>query len=120
MLIQFIIILFALFALWRTIVKFREQEIQKKEFFFWFFFWWLVIGATIWFRQTDLIARYVGVAKGADLAVYLSVLFLFYAVFKILARLEKIERRLTKIARVLALKEAEEDKGKNYGKEKNS
>ncbi|MFZ5390886.1 MAG: DUF2304 family protein, partial [Patescibacteria group bacterium] len=40
--------------------------------------------------------------RGSDLVVYLAVLILFYLVFKMVVRLEKIEQQLTMIVRSLA------------------
>ncbi len=105
MLIQLVIILFVGFAVWRLVQKFKNQEISKKEFGGWLFFCLLVFGGTIWFRKTDIIAQFLGVEKGADLAVYFSVLVLFYLVFKILVKIDRIERNITKITREIALRE---------------
>lgn len=107
MLIQILIILFSLFALSRLFSKFKNKEVSNKELFLWSCFWFLVIGATIWFRQTDIIANFVGVEKGADLAVYLSIVFLFYLMFKIIVKIDKIEKEITVIVRELAIKNKE-------------
>ncbi len=110
MLIQFLIILFSLFALTRLRIKFKNKEISSKEFFLWFGFWILVIGATVWFRQTDIIANFFGVEKGADLAVYISIITLFYLIFKIIVKLDKLDRDITKIVRSVAIEDQEEEK----------
>ncbi|MBT4277273.1 DUF2304 domain-containing protein [Candidatus Falkowbacteria bacterium] len=104
MLIQFLIILFSLFAISRLFKKLRSKEVRNTEFYSWLFFWFLVIGATIWFKETDRIANFFGVEKGADLAVYVSVLFLFYLIFKLIVKVEKQEKEITKITREIALK----------------
>ena len=62
-------------------------------------------GAVLVPQQTDVIAQLVGVSRGADLLVYLSILVLFFLAFKILVRLEKIEKDITKIVRHVALTE---------------
>jgi small membrane protein len=105
MLIQILIILFSLFALNRIRSKFKNKEISNKEFFLWMVFWLLVIGATIWFKQTDIIASFFGVEKGADLAIYISIITLFYLIFKIIVKLDKIEKDITKLVRGVAIDE---------------
>jgi len=44
------------------------------------------------------------VEKGADLAIYISILFLFYLVFKLIVKFDKQERDMTKLVREIALK----------------
>ncbi len=105
MLIQLLITLFIVFALLRLWQKFKKKEIGIQEFFGWLFFWFLVLGGTIWFRKTDIIANFLGVEKGADLAVYVSVLILFYLVFKILVKIDRLEKDITKIIRELSLRD---------------
>ena len=60
-------------------------------------------------KETDVIAQFVGVERGADLLVYLSILVLFFTVFKIIVKLEKIDRDITKIVRETAIKKNEEN-----------
>ena len=110
MLIQFLIILFSFFALNRLRIKFKSKDISNKEFLLWLSFWFIVIGATIWFRQTDRIASFFGVEKGADLAVYISIIALFYLIFKIIVKLDRLERDLTKLVRDKAINEREPDR----------
>ena len=104
MLIQIIIILFSVFAISRLLKKLKTKEVRNSEFYFWLFFWFLVISATIWFKKTDIVANFFGVEKGADLAIYISVLFLFYLVFKIIIKQERQEKEITKIVREIALR----------------
>ena len=92
-----------------TISKYRKKEITNKEFIFWLFFWILVSAAVIYPKITDKIAKIVGVGRGVDLLVYVSVFILFFIVFKIFVRLEKMEMNITKIIRKIALDEKEEE-----------
>lgn len=108
MLIQILIILFSLFAISRLIRKFRERGVAGKEFYLWLVFWIMVIGATVWFKETDVVAEFLGVEKGADLAVYISVIALFYIIFKLIVKIDKMDRDITKLVRGLALKKDDE------------
>ena len=109
MLIQFIIILFSLFAISRLKNKLKVKEIDIKEFYLWLLFWVIIIIATVWFRKTDIIAKFFGVEKGADLAVYISIIVLFYLLFKLIVKIKKIERDITKITREIAIKNSKND-----------
>ena len=103
--IKVIIIIFILFVLWRTFVRFRRKDITIRELSIWTFFWLLVIAVTLVPKQTDVIAQWLGVERGADLLVYLSIIVLFFLVFRIIVKLEKIDRGITKIVRSTALKD---------------
>ena len=103
MIIKVIIIAFVAFVLWRTFIRFRKSEITIQEVVIWSVFWLLVVGVTLVPQQTDTISQYLGVERGADLLVYLSVITLFFLVFRIIVKLEKIDKDITKVVRNTAL-----------------
>lgn len=109
MFIKVIIIAFIFFALSRTALKYKKNEITGRELLIWAVFWLLVGLAALAPQKTDVLAQWLGVSRGADLLVYLSIIVLFYLVFKIIVRLEKMDREITKVVRKNALDEAEKD-----------
>lgn len=56
-----------------------------------------------------LLARRVGIGRGADFVLYVSVLFLLYSSFRIFIRLEKTERCITTLTRQIAIEKAMRD-----------
>jgi len=109
MLIKFIVIFFVIFAIWRTIVRLKREEIRIVETAIWVIFWLIVGTVAIIPQTTDIVAQFLGVSRGVDLLVYISIVVLFFIIFKIIVKLEKIERNVTKIVRHLALKDVEEE-----------
>lgn len=109
MIIKILIITFILFVVWRTSLRYRHQEITGREFFIWLIFWVLVAAATLAPKKTDLIAQFIGVERGADLLVYVSIIVLFFIVFKIIVKLEKIDREITRLVRQKAIGQAEKN-----------
>lgn len=103
MIIQVIIFLFIVFVVNRIIGRFRLGDVTSRELTIWLIFWFLVAAATLAPQKTDVVAQWVGVARGADLLVYLSVMMLFFIVFKIVVKLEKIDKDITIIVRHSAL-----------------
>ncbi|OGY51237.1 MAG: hypothetical protein A3J59_02670 [Candidatus Buchananbacteria bacterium RIFCSPHIGHO2_02_FULL_56_16] len=103
MIIQIFILAFILFVISRIIARFRLGDVTSRELTVWLIFWFLVGAATLAPQKTDVVARWVGVERGADLLVYLSIMALFFIVFKIVVRLEKIDKDLTIIVRHAAL-----------------
>ncbi|OGG89683.1 hypothetical protein A3C68_01975 [Candidatus Kuenenbacteria bacterium RIFCSPHIGHO2_02_FULL_42_29] len=110
MLIQILSSIFVLFALWRVIAKFRRQELKPSEFIIWFVFWLAVGVAFITPETLTRLANILGIGRGADLVLYLAVVVVFYLMFRIFARLEKMERDITKVVRGETLKKAESTK----------
>lgn len=104
MLIQLLLSLFILFAFIKVIGRFRAKELSLPALFFWLIFW-LVVAVVVW--QPDWstqLANRLGVGRGADLVMYLSIALLFYLTFRQTVRLEKMEKNITKIVRELTLR----------------
>lgn len=62
---------------------------------------------------TNDIAHWVGVSKGANLFLYTAIMFLFFLILKLYARLRRIEQKFTELVRNKSLEEAEEINGKD-------
>ena len=108
-LIQFIIIVVVVMVWWRLFSRLRAQEIKRLEFLEWFLLW-LTVGVFGLAPQfSSYLANVVGVGRGSDLIIYLSILLVFYLLFKIFVRLEKFDRELTKVVREVAIKEIKKD-----------
>ena len=53
---------------------------------------------------TSSLAKLFGVGRGADVVVYLALVGLFFMVFRLMVKIEKLEREITKVVRNKALK----------------
>ncbi len=53
------------------------------------------------------IAHFLGIGRGADLVLYLSILFTFVAFFITYLRFRRVDEQLTKIVRHLAIRDVE-------------
>jgi len=105
MFIQIVISIFAFFALIKIIARFKKQELKNSELFIWVLFW-LAVAALVWVPNSlTKLANIFGIGRGADLIFYASIVVLFYILFRIYLRLEKIERNITKIVKKNALDE---------------
>ena len=97
--IQVFAVLFTLFALWRVIAKFKRREIKVSEFLMWLVFWLGVGVAFITPESLTKLANLLGIGRGADLVLYVAVVVVFYLMFRIFVRIEKMEKDITKIVR---------------------
>lgn len=103
MLIQILLSLFIFFALIKIINRFLAKELSFLSLIFWLLFWSAVI-IVVW--QPNLstgLANRLGVGRGTDLVMYISVVVLFYLIFRLTVKIEKMERNITKVVRKIAL-----------------
>ena len=110
MIFQAILVLFAVFASTRTLKQFRAQKVSLHWLLIWNGLWLAVIGVTLWPTSADFVAHLVGIGRGADLALYVSAVALSYAVFRLFVRQEETQRELTKLTRLMAIRDADEPK----------
>lgn len=100
--IQIFIIVFAVFALTRVVYQFKKRAIAVAWFLFWIVFWLCAALVAILPQTTDVLARIVGVGRGADVVIYLSLIALFYIVFRIYVKIEQVEAEITRLVRARA------------------
>lgn len=62
----------------------------------------------IWPNITNIIAKDLGVGRGADLIFYISILIFWFISLKLYARIRKLEQQVTGIMRESAIKNATE------------
>ena len=100
MLQQFIGILIILFFLSRLFWQKNKKHINNNEFIFWLIFWIFSLLSIIFLKQIDkLVAKFGFSSSGIEILLYLAVVMLFYFIFRLRLRFEKIEKQLTKIIR---------------------
>lgn len=110
--IQILITVFAIFALSRTIWQFKRGVLTFMWLLIWLVFW-LSVGFVAVLPQTaDMVARVVGVGRGADAVIYASLLALFYLIFRVYIKIEQVEREVTGLVRKLALDEIDVEEKK--------
>lgn len=108
--IQGLIIVFALFAITRTVLQFKKGAVTRTWLLFWMLFW-VGAGTVAALPQTaDAVARIVGVGRGADVVIYASLLGIFYLIFRLYVKIEQVEGEITRLVRKLAMDETEEKK----------
>lgn len=105
--IQIFLVVFAIFAITKTFKQFKKGKLTLAFLFLWMAFW-VIVGVVVVLPQTtDTLARFVGVGRGVDAIMYISIIALFYFVFRLLVRIEEVEREITKLVRTLAIHEKE-------------
>jgi hypothetical protein len=102
--IQIFALLFAGFAFSRAFLRFRDKKITTKEFLFWTVIWAAVVTVALLPGLTYYFSRMVGVGRGIDFAIYISIIILFYMIFRLYVKIDSVEQNMGKIVQEIALK----------------
>jgi hypothetical protein len=107
MLIQYIATGIILIVIAQLFIRVFKDKTDLFRVVFWFFFWGLSL-FLIWMPPDvlDTLGEAVGVGRGVDVLIYLSVITLFYVNLKLNSRIEKLEKQITKLVREMAKSKA--------------
>jgi hypothetical protein len=94
---------------------FRQRKIGAMALLLWLVLW-IGFAVVVLFPETAVVvAHLLGISRGVDLALYLSVILIFFVLFRIYMRLEQVDRQITQIVRAVALREAGLEHQENKG-----
>jgi hypothetical protein len=102
--IQIAALIFAVIHIARLLALWKGKKIPGKSALLWFFVWFAVLVVVFATPVIDALSRPVGVGRGIDLVVYIAIMVLFYMIFQLHMKIDKIEREITKVTRESALK----------------
>ncbi|MBU0666503.1 MAG: DUF2304 family protein [Nanoarchaeota archaeon] len=103
-LISIIAIMFSVFALSRTILRYKDKKVKVREFILWIAIWVCMIIVAIIPKAFGKISRFFGIQRTVDFLIYASIIVLFYLLFRILVRIESLEQNITKIVRDISIR----------------
>ena len=90
-----------------TAIQIARHHLSPRFGLAWILLW---IGAAVSIADPNLLVRaahFLGIGRGADLVLYLSVISSFAAFFVTYLRFRRVEEQLTTIVRHIAIREAE-------------
>lgn len=97
--------LFIFFAWSRVLLRYRERSFGLLGFILWTLIWATLLVVLYLPETTEILARRLGIGRGADLAIYISIVVLFYLVYRIYVKIDSLEQEITKAVREESLKE---------------
>jgi hypothetical protein len=112
--LQIIATLFLLFALSRVFLRWKGAQIGMKEASLWSLLWTSIL-IVLWIPiTTEWVSNVLGLStdKPIDTLIYLSIVILFYLIYRGYAKHEQLEQELTRVVRLAAINEAEKTKRK--------
>lgn len=104
MTLPIIVTLFVLVILFKLFKQKQNNKISTIGFLIWFLLWLAVLVVFWQPESTNYLANFLGIGRGADLIVYLSIVIIFYLLFRVFVRLNKIDADITKLTREDAIK----------------
>jgi len=105
MIFQLVVIVVSFFLIIYTISRGRAHVLSPLGAFFWIVFWIGLAGVVSLPEMTQQVADMVGIGRGVDLVMYGSIALVFFIVFKLHIKIERMRRDLTALVRGQALKE---------------
>lgn len=106
MAIKILSVLFALIAIRRVVVRYRRGGALTVEFVMWFLVF-SGIGVVVFIPHvTDRAAQWLGVSSGFNALTFLAIAGLLYSVYRLLSRVQVVERDVTRLVRAQALQSA--------------
>jgi len=91
-------------------MQFKGGSIRFGALLFWLSIWIVAIVAIFYPEETTRIARMLGIGRGVDIIVYLSIAILFYLVFRLNVYLEDIRTQISQLIREVSLKQVKKGK----------
>lgn len=101
---QLLVVLFAVATIFNIIQMKQKGSLGTRGALFWILFWLSVAGAVMWPNSVQMIARSFGIGRGSDFVLYISVITLFFLVFRLHIKIENMNRDVTRVVREKALK----------------
>jgi len=103
-LIHVVVLVFGVFAVSRALLRWREAKITLGEFLFWCAIW---IGAMVFAlfpKLLELLSDKAGFRRGMDFLIAISIIVLFYLLFRVYVKIDETEQEITKVVRELAIR----------------
>jgi len=100
---QSLIILFAFATIVNTLKMKQKGTLGIRGAVFWIVFWVGVAVVVIWPQSVQMIADSFGIGRGSDFVLYISVIMLFFLVFRLHIKIENMNRDVTKVVRAKSL-----------------
>ena len=90
--LEIIVIIFALFAFSRVLLRFKDNAISWRKFLFWTLIWIVLMVVTLLRRKLGFIADLTDIGDPFKVVAILSIIMLFYLVFRLYVQLDKTEQ----------------------------
>jgi small membrane protein len=113
---QFLLMALVLAALAKAIHSYQCRRMPPLDFFFWGLIWLGTACIIVFPEATSFVAHLLGIGRGADLIIYLSLLISFYLIFRLYVAIVRLEQAITALVRAIALEQLPKSDGSSSGR----
>ena len=106
---QIILLAVSILCIILGIHRYRNDQFNTSVFVLWTLVWLIIIVVTLFPSLTTSFANIFGIGRGLDSVYIVSIIFLFYIVFKLYNKMELQKRRINELVSQMALKENEDE-----------
>lgn len=92
-----------IFILYKTAISYKKNKLSKIFTLIWIIFWIIPLFFILNLSVSIKLAKLIGISRGVDLIIYLSIILIFFLLYKIFTKFNEIDRKITKIIREDAL-----------------
>lgn len=104
MLFSWVLLVIGVFAVSRAFLRLKDKTITFGSCILWTLAWACAVVIAFMPEISTDIANLLGVKRGVDVVVFISIIVLFYLVFRIYIRIENLNKKLSELVERLALK----------------
>jgi hypothetical protein len=101
--IQLLFLPFVLFALVKVVNAYQRRGIRTAQFALWCLVWLGTALIVTFPDATSVLAHQLGIGRGSDLVMYVTLIVALYLIFRIHLMLDRIQQEITEIVRTIAL-----------------
>ncbi len=105
------IIVFSLLII-ATLILWHRKELSVSAMLIWVAIWLFLLLFVLFPNFSIEIASFVGVGRGVDLVIYVFIVLLLISNLYFFIKLEELDRELTRLVRIIALKDLKKRKKK--------
>ena len=103
MILPFLILIFVMVMYFKLLMDLKKDKISLRRFLAWIFIWFALSVIAFFPQIVVFFSNLIGIERAKDLPIYLSIIILFYLLFRVGIKIEKIDQEITKMVKSIAL-----------------
>lgn len=100
--IHVLFVVFGFFAFSRAFLRWRESKISFGEFLFWAGIWFAGLVFAAFPGSLGKLSNVAGFRRGMDLVIAVSIVVIFYLMFRVYVKIQDTEQEITKLVREIS------------------
>jgi hypothetical protein len=112
-LMQYILIGIAAIGIINLGIQLSQKKINISNSIKWFLLWGAIIVVAVDPDVATRVANFFGIGRGVDFVMYAAFIFIFFLIFKILLKINYLDKNITKIINHLAVKDSKKNNQEN-------